>query len=125
VDHLTIVNAVAMMARTVGDYIYRVEQPSIALGNTGKAAVITISTISPWFETLCMSADILIFHLLSEHDLLPIIEKKETSGGPTVYVNKIEQAAEYCERTLSADLSHLAGRKLIEEMKDKMEGSNP
>ena len=79
-DHLTIVNAVAMMAHTVGDYIYRVEQPSIALGKTGKAAVITVSTISPWFETLCMSADILILHLLSEHDILPIIEKGKRHG---------------------------------------------
>ncbi len=41
------------------------------------------------------------------------------------YVNKIEQAAEYSERILSADLSHPGGRKLIEEIKDKIEGSNP
>jgi hypothetical protein len=72
-----------------------------------------------------MSADILILHLLSEHDILPIIEKRKRQVRPTVYVNKIEQAAEYCKRTLSADLSHPGCRKLIEEMKDKMEGSNP
>lgn len=82
---LTIVNAVAMMARTVGDYIYRVEQPSIALAKTGEAAVITVSTISPWFETLCMSADILILHLLTEHDLLPIMEERKRQGLPTLY----------------------------------------
>jgi tetratricopeptide (TPR) repeat protein len=82
---LTIVNAVAMLARKVGDYIYRVEQPSIALGKTGEAAVITVSTISPWFETLCMSADLLILHLLTEHDLLPIIEERKRQGHPTIY----------------------------------------
>jgi len=82
---LTIVNAVAMQARTVGDYIYRVEQPSIALGKTGEATVITVSTISPWFETLCMSADLLILHLLTEHDLLPIIEERKRQGRPTIY----------------------------------------
>jgi tetratricopeptide (TPR) repeat protein len=82
---MIIVNAVAMLTRKVGDYLYRVEQPSIALGKTGKATVITISTISPWFETLCMSADVLILHLLSEHDLLPVMEERKRRGRPTIY----------------------------------------
>jgi len=82
---MTIVNAVAMLTRKVGDYIYRVEQPSIALGKTGEAKVITVSTLSPWFETLCMAADVLILHLLSEHDLLPIIEERKRQGRPTIY----------------------------------------
>jgi processive 1,2-diacylglycerol beta-glucosyltransferase len=82
---MTIVNAIAMLTRKVGDYSYRVEQPSIALGKTGDAKVITVSTISPWFETLCLSADILILHLLSEHDLLPILEERKRQGRPTIY----------------------------------------
>lgn len=82
---MLIVNAVAMLTHSVGDYIYRVEQPSIALGKTGKVTVITIHNISPWFETLCLSADVLILHLLSEHDLLPIIEERKRRGLPTVY----------------------------------------
>jgi len=82
---MIIVNAVAMLTRMVGDYIYRVEQPSIALGKTGEATVITVSTISPWFETLCISADVLILHLLSEHDLLPILEERKQKGRPTIY----------------------------------------
>jgi len=82
---MLIVNAVAMLTRKVGDYIYRVEQPSIALGKTGEATVITVSTLSPWFEILCISADILILHLLSEHDLLPIIEERKRQGRPTIY----------------------------------------
>lgn len=82
---MVIVNAVAMLTHKVGDYIYRVEQPSIAMGKTGMATVITVSTISPWFETLCLSSDILILHLLSEHDLLPIIEERKKRGRPTIY----------------------------------------
>jgi tetratricopeptide (TPR) repeat protein len=82
---MLIVNAVAMLTRKVGDYIYRVEQPSIAMGKTGNAIIITVSTISPWFEKLCMLADVLILHLLSEHDLLPIMEERIRLGRPTVY----------------------------------------
>ncbi|HVO65646.1 MAG TPA: tetratricopeptide repeat protein [Syntrophales bacterium] len=82
---MLVVNAVAMLTRKVGDYIYRVEQPSIALGKTGKATVITVSIISPWFETLCLSADVLILHLLSEHDLLPLLEERKRKGRPTIY----------------------------------------
>ena len=62
---MLIVNAVAMLARTVGDYIYRVEQPSIAMGKTGKPLSLQLGTISPWFETLCVLADVLILHLLT------------------------------------------------------------
>jgi hypothetical protein len=82
---MVIVNAVAMQTRRVGDYIYRVEQPSVAMGKTGKATVITVNTISPWFEKLCVSADILILHLLSEHDILPIIEERKRQRRPTIY----------------------------------------
>lgn len=82
---MLIVNAVAMLTRKVGDYIYRVEQPSVALGKTGKATVITVSTLSPWFEALCLSSDVLIVHLLSEHDLLPIIEDRKRQQRPTIY----------------------------------------
>ena len=80
-----IVNAVAMQTRKSGDYIYRVEQPSIAMGNTGKATVMTVSTISPWFEPLCLAADLLIVHLLSEHDLLPILTERKQRRLPVIY----------------------------------------
>ena len=82
---MLIVNAVAMLTRKVGDYLYRVEQPSVAMGKSGKAIVITVSTISPWFEKLCLRADVLILHLLTEHDLLPIMEERRRQGRPTVY----------------------------------------
>jgi tetratricopeptide (TPR) repeat protein len=82
---MIIVNAIAMQTRKIGDYIYRVEQPSAALGKSKSATVITVSTISPWFDTLCLSADVLILHLLSEHDLLPIMEERKRQGRPTIY----------------------------------------
>lgn len=85
IECMIIVNAVAMLRRKVGDYSYRIEQPSIAMGRSGIANVITVSTTSPWFETLCLSSDILILHLLSEHDLLPIIEERKRQGRPTIY----------------------------------------
>ncbi len=53
-DNLLIVNAVAMQTSGVGDYVYRVEQPSIAMGNIPGVTVINVSTISPYFEVLCM-----------------------------------------------------------------------
>ncbi|MHB8770597.1 MAG: glycosyltransferase family protein [Syntrophales bacterium] len=82
---MLIVNAVAMLSRKVGDYLYRVEQPSVEMGKTGKATVITVNTLSPWFDELCVSADVLVVHLLSEHDLLPILEERKRQGKPTVY----------------------------------------
>jgi tetratricopeptide (TPR) repeat protein len=82
---MLIVNAVAMLTRKVGDYLYRVEQPSVAMGKIGNTIAITVSTISPWFAKLCLVADVLILHLLSEHDLLPILEERKQQGRPTVY----------------------------------------
>lgn len=80
-----IVNAVAMQTSATGDYLYRVEQPSIAMGKIPGVAVITVSTISPHFETICLHADVLILHLLTEHDLLPVVEERKRRRLATVY----------------------------------------
>ncbi len=85
VDDLLIVNAVAMQTSVTGDYLYRVEQPSVAMGKISGVTAITISTISPHFESLCLQADLLILHLLTEHDLLPIVEERKRRGLVTVY----------------------------------------
>lgn len=85
IDDLLIVNAVAMQTSVVGDYVYRVEQPSIAMGKIPGVTVINVSTISPYFEALCLQADVLILHLLTEHDLLPIIEERKQKKLATVY----------------------------------------
>ncbi len=84
-DNLLIVNAVAMQTSGVGDYVYRVEQPSIAMGKIPGVTVINVSTISPYFEVLCLQADVLILHLLTEHDLLPVIEERKQNNLATVY----------------------------------------
>ena len=80
-----IVNAVAMQTTAVGDYIYRVEQPSVAMGKIPGVMVITVSTLSPFFEKLCMQADLLILHLLTEHDLLPIVAERKKRQLTTIY----------------------------------------
>ena len=84
-DNLLIVNAVAMQTSGVGDYVYRVEQPSIAMGKIPGVTVINVSTISPYFEVLCLQADVLVLHLLTEHDLLPVIEERKQKNLTTVY----------------------------------------
>lgn len=84
-NDLLIVNAVAMQTTGVGDYVYRVEQPSIAMGKIHGIMVVNVSTISPHFTSLCLQADILILHLLAEHDLLPIIEQRKRTNQPTIY----------------------------------------
>lgn len=84
VDFL-IVNAVAMQTTGVGDYVYRVGQPSIAMGHASGVTVINVSTIASNFSKLCIAADILIVHLLTEQDFLPIILKRKELGRPTVY----------------------------------------
>ena len=74
-----------MQTKGVGDYVYRVEQPSIVLGQTGKTNVVNVSTISPYFNQCCLQADVLILHLLTEPDVLPIVEERNKRGLPTVY----------------------------------------
>jgi len=82
---LLIVNAVAMQSVATGDYVYRVEQPAAALGKLPETAVITVSTISPFFGKLCLQADVLVLHLLTEEDLLPVIEERKRRGLATVF----------------------------------------
>jgi tetratricopeptide (TPR) repeat protein len=84
-EDIIIINAVAMQTTGVGDYVYRVEQPSIAMGKIPGVMVITVSTLSPYFERLCMQADILILHLLTEHDLLPIVAERKRQHYTTIY----------------------------------------
>jgi tetratricopeptide (TPR) repeat protein len=74
-----------MQTTQVGDYIYRVQQPSVAMGRLPDVTVVTVSTISPFFRSLCLQADVLIIHLLTESMLLPIIQERKQSRRPTVY----------------------------------------
>jgi tetratricopeptide (TPR) repeat protein len=80
-----IVNASAMPAKRVGDYVYRIEQPSIALGRLPSTRVVNIRATSPFFETVCLQADVLVVHLLTGPDLLPLLEERIRNNYCTVF----------------------------------------
>jgi tetratricopeptide (TPR) repeat protein len=80
-----ITNVVAMRSRDVGDYVYRVSQPALAMGQVPGVEVLTVSVMSPDLVEACLSADVLVLHLLSEDDLVPLLAERQRLGRPTVY----------------------------------------
>ena len=84
-DPLLIVNASAIQSRSFGDYRYRVEQPSVAMGGEPGITVVNIATTSPFFERTCLQADVLIVHLLTGQDLLPILEERKRKNNCTIF----------------------------------------
>ena len=82
---MLIVHVSAMNTARGGDYIYRIQQPSIAMGKIDGIRVINVSATSPYLRDICLQADILILHLITEHDLLPIIEHRKQRNLVTVY----------------------------------------
>lgn len=82
---LLIANVVAMRSTQVGDYVYRVSQPSAALGRLPGVQVVTVATVSPFLPEVCRRADLLILHLLTEDDLFPLVAERARRGRPTVY----------------------------------------
>jgi tetratricopeptide (TPR) repeat protein len=82
---LVVANVVAMRSREVGDYVYRVSQPSAALAGLPGVAVVTVSMLSPWLEEVLLGADVAVLHLLSEDDLFPLLAERKRLGRPTVY----------------------------------------
>jgi tetratricopeptide (TPR) repeat protein len=80
-----ITNVVAMRSRDVGDYVYRVSQPGLAMGRVPGAEVLTVSVMSPDLVEACLEADVLVLHLLSEDDLVPLVTERRRLGRPTVY----------------------------------------
>src|SRR5688500_4710246 len=74
-----------MRSRDVGDYVYRVSQPSAALGRLPGAEVLTVGMLSPFMPTLLLAADLAILHLLTEDDLFPLLAERKRLGRPTVY----------------------------------------
>jgi tetratricopeptide (TPR) repeat protein len=82
---LLVANVVAMRSTQVGDYVYRVAQPSHALGQQPGVKVVTVTTVSPWLAEVAARADVLVLHLLSEDDLFPVLYDRRLSRRPTVY----------------------------------------
>jgi len=69
----------------IGDFIYRIEQPSRAMGKIHGVKVININIYSPYLKEVCLQADILILHMVSDQDMLPIIEERKRLGLPNVF----------------------------------------
>jgi len=82
---MLIANVVAMRTREVGDYVYRVSQPSIALGREAGVEVVTVGMLSPHLADVVLAADVAILHLLCEDDLFPLLAARQRLGRPTVY----------------------------------------
>ncbi len=83
--NLLVANVVAMRSTQVGDYVYRVAQPSQALGRLSGVQVVTVSTLSPYLHQITARADVLVLHLLSEDDLFPVVHQRRLSRQATVY----------------------------------------
>lgn len=84
-DNLLIVQVCAMANTGVGDYIYRISQPAEAMGKIPGVIVVNLTSISPYLKEMCFCADVLVLHLMSEQDLLPIISERKRKGLATVY----------------------------------------
>jgi tetratricopeptide (TPR) repeat protein len=82
---LLVANVVAMRSTQVGDYVYRVSQPSLALGRLPGVKVVTVGTVSPYLQEIAARADVLVLHLLSEDDLFPVVYDRRLSRKPTVF----------------------------------------
>jgi len=84
-DKLLIVQVCAMANSGVGDYIYRISQPAEAMGKVPGVTVVNLTSISPYLKEMCLCADVLVLHLMSEQDILPIISERRRKGLSTVY----------------------------------------
>src|SRR3954467_15697041 len=81
-DELLIANVVAMRLTSVGDFVYRVTQPSVAMGRLPGVRTITVNVLSPHLDEVCRAADVLILHLLTEEDLIPIVARRQRLRRP-------------------------------------------
>lgn len=84
-DKMLIVQVCAMTDIGAGDYVYRVGQPSEAMGKIPGVTVVNLSIISPYIREMCLCADVLVLHLISEQDLLPVIIERKRKGLVTIY----------------------------------------
>ena len=84
-DEFLIVQVYHPQGTGIGDFIYRIEQPSRAMGQTSGVKVINVNIYSPHLKELCRQADVLILHMVSEQDILPVMEERKRVGLPTVY----------------------------------------
>lgn len=82
---LTIVQLSPEADRRIGDYVYRIGQPAEAMARIPGVAVVNLSNACPHIQEVCLAADVLVLHLIGEHNLLPLVEERKKRGLPTVY----------------------------------------
>ncbi|MFZ7112556.1 MAG: hypothetical protein ACOWYE_12810 [Desulfatiglandales bacterium] len=82
---LVIVQVSANKNMTTGDYIYRIDQPARAMAEIPGMTVINITNTSPYLRDFCIGADVLVIHLIGEHDFLPIVIERKRRKLPTVF----------------------------------------
>ncbi len=82
---MTIVQLSPQADRSIGDYVYRIQQPAEALGRIPGIRVVNLTNTCPHTRELCLAADVLVLHLIGEHNLLPVLAKRKELGLPTVY----------------------------------------
>lgn len=69
----------------IGEFIYRIEQPSFEIGKIPRVRVILASINSPFFKEICLQADVVIWHMVSDQDVLWIFEERKRRGLPNVF----------------------------------------
>jgi tetratricopeptide (TPR) repeat protein len=84
-DAILIVQVHHPQKTRIGEFIYRFEQPAVALGKMPGARVVSVGVYSPSLEDLCRRASVVVWHMASEQDLLPLMEWRKREGLPNVF----------------------------------------
>ena len=69
----------------IGEFVYRIEQPAVAMGKIPGVRVILASIYTPYLKALCQQSDVVIFHMVSDQDILYLIEERTRQGLPNVF----------------------------------------
>jgi tetratricopeptide (TPR) repeat protein len=69
----------------IGEFIYRLEQPATVMGSIPGVRVILASVYSWRLEELCRSADAVVWHMVTEQDLLPLMEWRKRRKLSNIY----------------------------------------
>ncbi len=68
-----------------GDFAYRVLQPNTALGRTSGVTTVSMTNICIHRDRIVREADVLVIHMLCDHDLLPVIAQRRNNGKLTIF----------------------------------------
>ena len=79
---LTIVQLSPEADQRIGDYRYRIAQPGEAMGMIPGVSLVHVTNTCPHVYEFCLAADVLVLHLISEHNLLPVVEERRRRALP-------------------------------------------